>query len=494
MVGGTINVSEFGAKGDGITDDTAAILSAIDHCDTYDVKLLGNPRDIYLISAKIDLKNIEFDFRGAVIKFADNISAIADDVIITTGTGPGLGAFRNCAINIDGNRDNQTASVVAFQIRNDQGPLSRYQVKGYRCGTLLLVDGNSERLSVDVHASFCDLALWEKEDAGSTPDENVYNLFGANCKQWYKCSGNISSKVSFAVENNVDAGGYVLEVKTKKVVILSGEIRGTNGDGIVLNDQGSTGVCLFDNLAMLSVTGKALVVEDFAAISGNLYIEGFTEDAVTIDECPHMGGFYLTTFQSNGGASLVLDDLNVDAVEAKQTSIRGALDGKNAAGECVILKNARGVDLYLDKCTGDIRVESGVFKTTCYVNQAFVHFSFKVVNNAGEGEFSLQSRGIAQASRVLNEVTDWAFNGLAFDMVNGFNTAFEWKDTGWLTAAMYFATEAKLGSITSEVNTKFKVKGNPVYDSTNKRAVYPEAGASIDKWRDALGTVVYEPS
>ena len=59
---GELHFKQFGAKGDGVTDDTAAIQAAVNSTAT---KLLGHPGDVYLISEQIELDHgITIDSTG----------------------------------------------------------------------------------------------------------------------------------------------------------------------------------------------------------------------------------------------------------------------------------------------------------------------------------------------------------------------------------------------------------------------------------------------
>jgi len=63
-----VNVKGFGAKGDGVTDDTSAIQSAIDSLGGNPGMIVGEPDDVYLVSYLLYSSNLIFDMRGATLK------------------------------------------------------------------------------------------------------------------------------------------------------------------------------------------------------------------------------------------------------------------------------------------------------------------------------------------------------------------------------------------------------------------------------------------
>ena len=69
----SVSVKDFGAVGDGVTDDTAAILAALNHAGLYGFKLNFNPGN-YLVSSTLLVSTIA---TGLVIEFAPGAKVIA---------------------------------------------------------------------------------------------------------------------------------------------------------------------------------------------------------------------------------------------------------------------------------------------------------------------------------------------------------------------------------------------------------------------------------
>lgn len=117
--GSVLNVQDFGAKGDGVTDDTVAIQTAV---NTSSGKTLVFPAGTYLISASINLKSnvtILGEQNNTVIKIANGNYAAGTRVFVSTD-GDGAGAKNNITLNgliIDGNKGNigtARGSIITF--------------------------------------------------------------------------------------------------------------------------------------------------------------------------------------------------------------------------------------------------------------------------------------------------------------------------------------------------------------------------------------------
>lgn len=96
---GTVTVTEFGAKGDGVTDDTSAIQRAIDA--TPNGGVLQIPAGTYVLSSSVKSSNktIALHILGTL---KDRFQSWTENANDTTLEGKGILAFRNCRVSIIG--------------------------------------------------------------------------------------------------------------------------------------------------------------------------------------------------------------------------------------------------------------------------------------------------------------------------------------------------------------------------------------------------------
>lgn len=99
---GTVTVTEFGAKGDGVTDDTNAIQRAIDA--TPNGGVLQIPAGTYVLSSAVKASNktIALHILGTL---KDRFQSWTENANDTTLEGKGILAFRNCRVSIVGSGD-----------------------------------------------------------------------------------------------------------------------------------------------------------------------------------------------------------------------------------------------------------------------------------------------------------------------------------------------------------------------------------------------------
>ena len=101
--------SDFGAKGDGVADDTMALQNAINYCQNNNVKLKSQQNKVYLVTSKLFItKKINMDLNCCVIKASDNVTDIID---ISTGQ-IWYGKIRN--IVLDCNNTSSNGFTVSY--------------------------------------------------------------------------------------------------------------------------------------------------------------------------------------------------------------------------------------------------------------------------------------------------------------------------------------------------------------------------------------------
>lgn len=107
------DLRQFGAVGDGVTDDTAAVKAALTNAAVRGIRRVSGPAGTYLVSSTIKVPaGVRFDGTGVVIKQADGANLWE---VISLGSGAQL-----VGVEIDGNWANNASNsaVVAVRIGN----------------------------------------------------------------------------------------------------------------------------------------------------------------------------------------------------------------------------------------------------------------------------------------------------------------------------------------------------------------------------------------
>jgi len=107
----SVSVKDFGAVGDGVADDTAAIQAAIDAVSAIGGCLIGNKNDVYVCSTIYPKSNVSFDLCGSTLKVKDNSNTsnagFIDGYTVANGNN-----FQLLNGVIDGNQDNNTTAFA----------------------------------------------------------------------------------------------------------------------------------------------------------------------------------------------------------------------------------------------------------------------------------------------------------------------------------------------------------------------------------------------
>lgn len=108
-----INVNTFGAKGDGVTDDTAAIQAAIDSLTTGGT-LNFSPDSTYVVRKLSAKSNITMNLNGSTLKQKSNVPIYTN--VIDVGDSGLVKNFKIMNGKIDGNKANQTVEFYRYGI------------------------------------------------------------------------------------------------------------------------------------------------------------------------------------------------------------------------------------------------------------------------------------------------------------------------------------------------------------------------------------------
>lgn len=116
-----INVKQFGAKGDNLTDDTEAIKNALSFNGNNYIKVIFNPGYTYLAKGYIDIySNTDIEFKDAIIKDCDegdysgHHAGLTFRSAVLNANIAGYGATKN--INVEGGTFNGNVNGVMFAL------------------------------------------------------------------------------------------------------------------------------------------------------------------------------------------------------------------------------------------------------------------------------------------------------------------------------------------------------------------------------------------
>jgi hypothetical protein len=337
--GGAVNVKDFGAVGDGVTDDTAAIQAAIVACDA--TRLEGNwtsasiliAEGRFLISGQLDITGLNVDFSRAVLILDDNFPT--SPAIIGHNLFGNAGATRDIKLSIDGNRANQSSTIVSVGFTNFNWTGSNVHIHGEDCQTLVKVDGNTEGIQFLLTGFNIERVVEEDVNGGLTPDENEYKIITNTTGDLYvqlQASQGTSSHLILNCEQAgmlLSADSPLIDITTAKTAKVEGLLRGTWATPVRV-DAGTSSIIRFD----LEVYGLASIGYD------TLNSPAGTVKALDIVECGKVFGFYevhsagasctADIYKTNQGGSLTLSN-NVDSGIAIQlgdpADVSNSVDG-----------------------------------------------------------------------------------------------------------------------------------------------------------------------
>jgi hypothetical protein len=254
----TVSVKDFGAVGDGVTDDTAAFAAALSALDT------GSTLTLNGLTLKINQQNIvsgksgfAIDGEGATIIAASGMTVAADKELLT---------FRSCTdftvknLIVDGNRANRTPVEVAahnIEIRSCQ----RFVFERVR-SINAVVDGFILNTSTAADAStFVREGIFTECSANNCYRQgmsiiNAYNIVVSGGS--YNNTNGTSPQSGIDVESNAGAA-----VPGNAYILIEGvRFSGNTGRGVITSAV-STGVdiwidgCSFDTNTDVAITAAA---------------------------------------------------------------------------------------------------------------------------------------------------------------------------------------------------------------------------------------------
>lgn len=241
------NVKDFGAVGDGITDDTAAIQAAIDAANAAGGGEVYLPEGTWIVSNDGDpahgclmmKSNVQLNGDGmglTVVKVADGSDGKITGVI-RSAYGEETHDFGVSNLTIDGNRDNTTGKIDGW-------------FNGYA------PDGTGQ----DSNVTLDSVEIKDCSGYGFDPHEQTVNMVIRNSvSHGNGLDGFVADYLSFSTfENNVaydnDRHGFNIVTSTHDFT-MTGNVAYDNGGGGIVVQRGSDDRPLTDNI---TITGGAV--------------------------------------------------------------------------------------------------------------------------------------------------------------------------------------------------------------------------------------------
>ena len=501
----SVSVKDFGAVGDGVTDDTAAIQAALAHIQDTEKVLTGD--GLFLISDRININSGNVNMPTGVFKFSDSMASVTDNVgiYISRNIDPhgnvASSIPRILVFGVDGNKDNQSNATIGVKLQDMSAPLGTVVINARYCETGVQTMGDVEKLKADIHAFECGLALHELNDpvtTTKTPDENVYNLHANLCNKLFKQEGSSSSRVNFACENSTPGNTeYCVEIFGNKACALSGEIRGITGRGIHVNSTGSNLDVVFDDLIVIQVTstsGEALYIQNCRTLSGAI-----TGRAVDADNCA-----IIEEVTGVSDLSMIFSDIDLNtstnysvvlgsvanSKQLKRSSFRIGLFAVNV-GRSIKHDNTRNVDVYCPYIDGVYELNSSR-QDTVSLPFDYIDSDIEIINNSPADYPLVTVRG----SFTIDELNaySYGFEGLQSMCLNYSRTFAAYVENGFTPIAIIDdASTTDLTDATSRINTKGKHRGKQVYNRSTDIIVVASGADATDVWNETDGTLEHTP-
>ena len=243
---GWVSVKDFGAKGDGVTDDTNAVQNAVNYCITNNVNLLVNGRCLLTSSVIINrlVDGAAFDKYFIITGIAGGGFIVKSDVTMfsTTVLASQLVMFSN--IDFESDLSTRTSYVL------DQNKFIRTTFSGCSFAKIKCLYAPAGKLTQSMYFIGCNMRRWSGIFFWS--DDNTFDLKVINCLME---AGGDAFNIDFAVGSAFI--GSCIEGMANYA------IKYTGGYGLSISD------CYFEANGIASPTGCSIDGSSGVGLSGS---------------------------------------------------------------------------------------------------------------------------------------------------------------------------------------------------------------------------------
>ena len=465
---------------------------------------------VYQFSDVIDFNNRPFDLSMVTLKPINAIGLANGTVLIKTGTTTtSILTSRYCSIKIDGNAGsisggtsnatNQAAGYVALNVYGDRSPKGKYYIDLSNCSYGLLVNGDCECKSFEVHSSYVDYLIDERE-----ADQSYWRVFGKYSGQVFKSDGQSSGYLFLMWEQTVALAAApatpCIDIAGGKSYSIGGELRAIN-TSVVINDSptggNGTGHINFDDLQIIQArTNLAMQIKNVDVVSGSFYLENYTVGGVVLDDIRCAAGLTMNLSDCRGGVPLTINDLGTALGFNSKISVNiSRSTGGTPSTNAIEITNTYNCTLDVGQCSGNISVGSSVTGVHIDLDADFVRNSKSITVANPVGHLTARVGGVVTLAWLDERVASWAFDGLQFVSVyrdSTFSSPMYWNRTGFVAGNTLVSNSAQLAVANDlyKINNLMKVKGAAVYLADVNKPVYPAGTDPDDNWVDSAGANV----
>lgn len=472
-------------------------------------KATGN-YPVYSFSEPIDFNNRSFDLAAITLKPINSFSAAPGTILIRTGTTQvSIRDSFDHRIKIDGNAGsisggvsnaaNQANGFIALNIYGDRSPKSKYFIDLTNCSKGILVDGDCECKSFDVHSSYVDYLVDERE-----ADQSYWRIYGKYSGQVFKSDGQSSGYLFLMWEQTVALTAApttpCIDIAGGKSYSIGGELRAIN-TSVVINDSptggNGTGHINFDDLQIIQArTNLAMQIKNVDVVSGSFYLENYTVGGVILDDIRCAAGLTMNLSDCRGGVPLVINDLGTALGFNSKINVNiSRSTGGTPSTNAIEVTNTYNCTLNVGQCLGNISVGSTVTGVHIDLDSDFIRNSKSITVANPVGHLTVRVGGVVTLAWLDERVASWAFDGLQFGAVyrdSTFSSPMYWNRTGFVAGNTLVSNSAQLAVANDlyKINNLMKVKGAAVYLADVNKPVYPAGADPDDNWVDSAGTNV----